>query len=430
VDADGKTPPSTVPLELPWQRASSTRKTVIHAGHLWDGTGPNVRDGVDVTIVGRRIQTIEPHREEAHQGADALVDASNLTAMPGLWEAHNHRYGGLTTYGDRAGRIWLAYGFTDLQSQGDPAYAQMEIKESFAAGSRVGPRYFATGEPIDGERPYYGHDHGVTNERELQLELERAQALEYDNLKTYVRLPHELQQMAAKFAHEKLGVWIASHYGMPGLAFGMDGMTHVSATSRWGYSYTRSYGGVSYQDVRQLFPAAGEFLISTPFSASALYAEDPHIVDDARIATLNPPWAHKTMVQARDRAVAAEQSTTLESLKSEEATVASVLHSGGTVVLGTDSPLPGLAIVNHLGLRAEVKFGLQPWEALQTATLLPARAFGYGKDLGSLEPGKLADLILVGGEPLRDIKDAAKVQQVMVEGRLYSMAELMAPFAK
>ncbi len=429
IAADGKSAPSTVPVELSWHRQSSTKKTVIHGGHLWDGTGPNVRTDVDLIVVGRRIQKIEAHSDVLHRDADAVVDASGLTVMPGLWEAHNHRYGDFAAYGDRAGRIWLAYGFTDLQSQGDTAYEQMEIKESFAAGARVGPRYFAAGEPIDGERGYYGHDHGVTNEKELQLELARAQALEYDNLKTYVRLPHELQLAAEKFAHEKLGIWTASHYGMPGLSFGMDGMTHVSATSRWGYSYTRSYGGVSYNDIRRLFPAAGEFLISTPFSASALYAEDPQIVDDPRISGLNPPWAQKTMVQARDRAVKTDQSTTLESLKAEEATVASILHSGGLVALGTDSPLPGLALLNHLGLRAEVKYGLQPWEALQTVTLLPARAFGYEKDLGSLEPGKLADLILVAGEPLRDIKDAAKIQQVMVDGRLYTIPELMAPYA-
>jgi Tol biopolymer transport system component len=428
IASDGSKPPETVPLDLTWTRETPSKKMVIHAGRLWDGLGSNVRTSVDVTIVGRRIRKVEPHRDALHEGAE-VVDASNLTVMPGMWESHAHSMGGIDATGDRAGRIWLAYGFTEVQSQGEPAYAQMEIKESFAARKRVSPRYFSAGEPIDGERGYYGTDHGVTNSKELQLELARAEALDYDNLKTYVRLPHELQLEAMKFAHAKLGVWTASHYGMPGLAFGVDGITHVSATSRWGYSYTRSYGGVSYQDIRALFPAAQEFMISTPFSASAMYAEDPRILDDARIATLNTPWQQASMTAARDRA-ASNDRVTLENLQREEETLLSIRRAGGTVILGTDSPLAGLSILNHLGLRAEVKFGFEPWEALQTATLLPARALGYGKDLGSIEVGKLADIVMVAGDPLHDIKDAARVERVMVDGRLYSISELTAPFRR
>jgi imidazolonepropionase-like amidohydrolase len=75
-----------------------------------------------------------------------------------------------------------------------------------------------------------------------------------------------------------------------------------------------------------------------------------------------------------------------------------------------------------------VKFGLAPWQALETATILPAKAFGLAKDLGTLEPGKLADLIIVSGDPLKNIKDASDVQCVMENGVLRSVGSIMAPF--
>jgi imidazolonepropionase-like amidohydrolase len=140
------------------------------------------------------------------------------------------------------------------------------------------------------------------------------------------------------------------------------------------------------------------------------------------------------MVAARDQPVGAGRGGRggggAAGLQKEEETLLAVMHAGGTVVLGTDSPLAGLAILNHLGLRAEVKYGFQPWEALQTATILPAKAFGYAKDLGSVEAGKLADLVFVAGEPLKDVKDVARVERVMVDGRVYTIPELLAPYTR
>src|SRR5580658_1879707 len=112
---------------------------------------------------------------------------------------------------------------------------------------------------------------------------------------------------------------------------------------------------------------------------------------------------------------------TLDGLRKEMETVGDIVRHGGIMLVGTDSPLDNVATALHLGLRAQVKYGLQPWQALQTATLLPAKAFGVEKDLGTLTAGKLADLVVVSGDPLHDIKDAANVQFVMKGGTLYSV---------
>jgi len=444
ISADGSKV-ETVPLDLTWSYEPSSERTVIHAGHLWDGRGAAVRNDVDIVVANHRIQSIEPHNESPHRIAegnhDRFVDASSLTVIPGLWESHTHEWISGKFYGDRLGRLWLAYGVTELQSQGDPDYRATETREAFGSGQRVGPRFFASGEALDGERVYYNFMRPTYSEAQLQLELSRARALEYDLLKMYVRLPHALQQKATEFAHSQMGVVTASHYMLPGMAYGMDGMTHVSATARLGFAYTRSLGGVSYQDVRSLFQASGMFVISTPFQSFPLYAEDSAMVDDVRLITLNTPWDQIGLRAKRDMALGkpapaletvrsrfGDVAATLEGLRKEEDTVINLVRAGVLVLAGTDSPLDNVATALHLNLRAQVKFGLEPWQALQTATLLPARAFGVDRDLGTVEPGKLADLVLVSGDPLHNIRDLADVEAVMKSGKLYRMSDLMAPF--
>ena len=76
-------------------------------------------------------------------------------------------------------------------------------------------------------------------------------------------------------------------------------------------------------------------------------------------------------------------------------------------------------------MQSYVDAGLSPFEVLQTATTAAADALGAGKDLGSIEPGKLADLVFVDGNPLVDIKNARKVRRVMKNGELYGMDELL-----
>jgi imidazolonepropionase-like amidohydrolase len=158
-----------------------------------------------------------------------------------------------------------------------------------------------------------------------------------------------------------------------------------------------------------------------------MYVDNPKMPDDPKYKVA-PPWELARLVAARDADLKADQTDAMTRVKDEEDTVAAVLRAGGYILAGTDSPLDLTATSLHLNLRAQVKFGLPPWQALETATILPARALGLSKDLGTLEPGKLADLIIVAGDPLRDINAAAEVQCVMENGSLRSVGSIMAPF--
>ncbi|MGH3370675.1 MAG: amidohydrolase family protein, partial [Nocardioidaceae bacterium] len=103
-------------------------------------------------------------------------------------------------------------------------------------------------------------------------------------------------------------------------------------------------------------------------------------------------------------------------------------RGGGLVIAGTDAPLDNVAISLHANLRSMVAGGFTPYEALTTATHNPARWLQLEDKLGVVRPGAQADLAFVRGNPLRDIRAAADVRQVMVAGRLHTVDQLLAPF--
>ena len=117
IGADGT---SLVPvaLDLTWHYDKPPERTIIHAGHLWNGLGPDVKSDVDIVVSGGRIQSIEPHKQRAAVAGTNLVDAASLTVIPGLWESHTHEWISGKFYGDRLGRLWLSYGVTELHSHG------------------------------------------------------------------------------------------------------------------------------------------------------------------------------------------------------------------------------------------------------------------------------------------------------------------------
>ena len=211
-----------------------TDRFVVHAGALIDGRSRTARTDVDVVVEGHRIREVQPHRADLHTGT--VVDATGLSVMPGLIEGHGHL---LKEDGTMFGRVHLAYGITTVRSPGGVPYEGVEDRESIESGRRIGPRVFMTGYLLDGWRPYYPIATTAPTEAVVDMELERAKRLDYDLLKTYVRLPDLLQKRVIEGAH-RLGIPTSSHEIYPAALSGSDSVEHTGATSRRGYSPKQS----------------------------------------------------------------------------------------------------------------------------------------------------------------------------------------------
>jgi Tol biopolymer transport system component/imidazolonepropionase-like amidohydrolase len=417
--ADGPAPARarTLPVPLTHRPVRHRERLRVHAGLLWDGTGSAPRDDVDVLVEGSRITAVEPHR--ARRPGHRTVDASRGTVLPGLFDSHTHPYS--ATYGARHALTALAYGITTTACLGASLYEAVRLRESLAGGHSTGPRLLACAELIDGARTAYAMGRAHRTSAGVARTLERATALDVDFVKTYVRASGEVMAQAARAAH-RLGVPSGSHLCAPGRAAGQDLTTHLQATQRLPYGHATTPTGHLYQDVVEQYADGGFALIMTPFSAQYLLGADPALADDPRVRILMPPW---------DAAVVGERAHTpptgaqRAALAIEMADYRRLTAAGARAALGTDAPLvpPGLSL--HLGLRALRQHGFSAARALHCVTTVPARLFGVDRDLGTVEPGKIADLTVVDGDPFTDFGRLVHTTLVLRDGVVHRQDDLV-----
>ncbi|UCM86464.1 amidohydrolase family protein [Streptomyces marincola] len=414
--------PVDIPVRLHHTRPRAA-DIVVHAGRLWDGTGEHVERDVDIIVRDGRVAAVERHR--AGRRAERHLDASARTVVPGLWDAHVHPW--QSTYGGRQTALQLAYGITTNVSLGGFAHEQARIREAVAAGELVGPRLLTTGELLDGARVAYSMGRAHRTPEGLRRSLSRAADLDWDFVKTYVRAPYWIMREAADFAHQRLGVRAGSHFCSPGVQSGQDLTTHLQATNRRESGTATSATGRVGQDVTEIYTATDFHLVATPFTALPLLGADPGLADDPRVTALMPAWDTDLV---RERAGRPPTAGELATLDTETAVYRRILERGALVALGTDQPLVPVGLHLHLGLRALHRAGLTPAAALRTATAIPARVFGADADLGTLEPGKLADLTVVDGDPFTDFASLTRTVTAVRGGHVHHRDDLVRAFTE
>ncbi|MEM9622588.1 MAG: amidohydrolase family protein, partial [Pseudomonadota bacterium] len=413
----GRVKDITPPLR--WRMDQPTEEWILRAGRLFDGVASAYRHNLDIRIRGNRIAGIGPVNPNTQL---SVLDASDQVVIPGLFESHAHI--GDHNLSEPQGRAWLAYGITSVRDPGSNPYLANERKEAWNSGRRVGPRTFITGHNMDGNRVFYAVVEGISSDAHLERALQRSRELNVDFIKTYVRMSDRHQRRVVEFAHE-LGIPVTSHELLPAAAYGVDHIEHFTGTSRRGYATKISELGRSYQDVLEVLSVSGMGIVPTMVVPGVVltFSEQDDLYDTLQFRTFYGKAAKKNYQLFMSFFGPGSEGY----VDAYGDLLSQLTARGALVATGTDSPFTPFATGLHAELRLYEREGLKPWQILQAATIQSAKIAHVESDLGSIEVGKLADLVVIEGDPLTRISDLSQISHTIKNGRVYTLDELLKP---
>ncbi len=408
-----------------WQPVRGNGLQIIHAGRAWDGTKDTYLYNIDIVIDGARITEVRPHTEHAKN--IPVIDASDQTALPGLIDHHVHFE---PHKGEWVGRSLLAFGVTTAVEPGGLPYESREHMESWLSGRRSGPRLVFAGPQLDGTRRTFYFASHINTQQRLQWELERGDRLGYGLLKTYRRMRPELQAATVQLGHDH-GLPVTAHAALRNIGFGGDRTEHLRGSSRLGMSTKQSDLLNSYGDIHAIFTTPQASITPTLINQGGFFdfaltfkADGAGLEDIKQYTALYTPAYRKNLADFT-RVVSKNIELIRAGLDNAGATLRQFNRDGVTIVAGTDSPIfpYGLALI--IELQAYVDAGLTPAAALRTATSNAAKSIGAGEQVGGIQQGMLADIIIVDGDPLTNITDLFNIQGVMLNGQYRRLEELL-----
>jgi len=397
-----------------------------------------VIEGGTIKAVGRRGAVQVP------RGA-RVIDAAGKFIMPGLIDMHVH-------YREWHGELYLAGGVTTIKDLGNPAEWISELSRLQKQGQLRGPRIFYVGNNIDSPATDVDHAVRVSSLSEADAAVRTLARLGVAAVKVRQRISPELLAQIAKTAHA-LGLPVTGHLGgmsaTEAAQAGIDGLEHatgvaIAASDAPDKIKTDAKGVRAYlEDMRsfaEMNPARESALIKLlvekmvkliptisvrrravmepderPFFDNSWFAADSglaYVPEQVRKDWSSPAVEAKIRESFSKEEIAAMR----DGYRRLELFIKNFHAAGGVVIAGTDTLGDAGGATMHRELWCLQHAGLTPMEALIAGTRDAARFLGH-PELGTIEPGKTADLLILGASPLGDVRNLAKIERVFQEGR-------------
>jgi imidazolonepropionase-like amidohydrolase len=421
-------------------RAAPSATIAITNVSVFDTAREQMLPGQSVIIEGDSIQAVGPS-VPVPNGAQ-VINGEGQFLIPGLIDAHVHLVH-LTDRthvpGEETLPMFLGAGVTSVRSTGDAIEAEQRICRHVERHPEISPRVFMASPLIDGDPPFH-KDVGlaVTKPEQVPKFVEEMQQAGVTTLKMYVGTSRDIGQLVIKEGHRH-GLVVTAHLGryaaQDAVADGIDCLEHI-----WGVIDFIVPRGQTRANVDLNNPRAVQLIAAIKANNVAI---DPTLVvfrdmvilgdqqeyidhpDNAKVPErMREGWQH--LAKERNFDFATVDVRRQEFRKYEELT--RVLYRAGiTLLAGTDAPepfvCPGFSL--HQELELLVESGLPPAAAIKCATINNARILKQGKKLGSIESGKLADLVLLRLDPLKDIHNTRSIAKVIRAGRVLDPNEIL-----
>ena len=376
------------------------------------GDTNGVIDKGTIVITDDRIAAVGPAGSVSIPAGATMIDMAGKTIMPGLVDAHAHGpqgQGDIVPQQNWALVQELALGTTTIHDPSSQSSAIFAASERQRAGMLLGPRIFSTGEVVYGAKApgVYARIDGY---QDALNHVRRIKAQGGVSIKNYNQPRREQRQQVVRAAAAENMLVVAEG----GSLFGMDMTIIADGNSTLEHNVPL---GTMYSDVLQLFGGAQTNYTPTLVVTYGGLAADPYwrqhtdVYDDP-LMIHTPP---RMLLAETARRTKAPEWAFVDDDSAREAK--KVAAAGRHVSIGAHGQQPGIAA--HWELWSFVRGGMSPMEALRAGTIEPARSLGMERDVGSLEVGKLADLIVLDADPSQDIRNSNRIDRVMLGGRLY-----------